>query len=490
MLQRYLLLRVAGPTVLVSLLLVGLCTATAVYLYRQQATTAHMLDEHVVSRKIDHELETAMADLIAVHRDGSDQVEALQERIGTLLTDIQAVAHKDEERALVRQLVHRFARYRQDWDARVALAPGSGDEAATAAVLLLETETLPLCRQLRDYHSLRIEQVAAAYHQTMHWMAWGLASVGSIGALAGLILGYSVARRLRHSIYQLSVRIQDAAGKLRQPLSTVILTADGDLHQVNEQMQGIVREIERVVAQLQQREREVLRADQLVAVGQMAAGVAHELRNPLTSIKMLVQANCEEAEARGLPVEDLQIIEQEIRRMERCLQTFLDFARPPQPERRPVSLAVLVQRMFTLVEGRARKQHVTLHFRPPSSPVIVEADADQIQQLLVNLALNALDAMPQGGSLDISLGVPVHGQVELRVHDTGPGIAPALLPRLFEPFVSSKETGLGLGLVVSRRIAESHGGNLWVTNPPHGGACFVLRLPVAMQPAVVAASTT
>jgi signal transduction histidine kinase len=490
MLQHYLLLRVAGPTVLVSLLLLGLCTATAVYLYRQQAATAHMLDEHVVSRKIDHELETAMADLIVVHRDGSDQVEALQERIRTLLIAIQAIAHKDAERTLVRQVVHSFTRYRQGWDTRVAPEPTSGDDAVTAAVLLLETETLPLCRQLRDYHSLRIEHVAAAHRQTMHWMAWGLASVGSIGALAGLILGYSVSRRLRHSIYQLSVRIQDAAGKLRQPLSTVILTADGDLHQVNEQMQGIVREIELVVAQLQQREREVLRADQLVAVGQMAAGVAHELRNPLTSIKMLVQANCEEAEARGLPVEDLQIIEQEIRRMERCLQTFLDFARPPQPERRPVSLAGLVQRMFTLVEGRARKQHVTLHFRPPTTLVIVEADADQIQQLLVNLALNALDAMPQGGSLDISLGGPVHGQVELRVHDTGPGIAPGLLPRLFEPFVSSKETGLGLGLVVSRRIAESHGGNLWVTNPPHGGACFVLRLPVALQPALVSVSTT
>jgi signal transduction histidine kinase len=223
----------------------------------------------------------------------------------------------------------------------------------------LETEILPLCRQLQEYHALRIEHTAAAQSRTVHWMAWGLASVGSIGALAGLALGSSVARHLRHSLYQLSVRIQDAAGKLRQPLPTVILTADGDLHQVNEQMQGIVREIERVVAQLQQREREVLRADQLVAVGQMAAGVAHELRNPLTSIKMLVQTNREEAEARGLPAEDLQIIEQEIRRMERCLQTFLDFARPPQPERRPVSLAALVERMFTLVEGRARKQHVT-----------------------------------------------------------------------------------------------------------------------------------
>src|SRR5262249_34058765 len=301
MLQHHLLLRVAGPTVLVSLLLLGLCTATAVYLYRQQATTAHMLDEHVVSRKIDHELETAIDDLIAVHRDGSDQVDTLHERIRTLLTDIQAVAHTEEERSLVRQLVHSFTHYHQRWDTRAA--PASGDDAATAAALL-ETETLPLCHQLQEYHSLRIEHTAAAQRHTVHWMAWGLASVGSIGALAGLALGYSVARRLRHSIYRLSVRIQDAAGKLRQPLPTVVLTADGDLHQVNEQMQGIVREIERVVEQLQQREREVLRADQLVAVGQMAAGVAHELRNPLTSIKMLVQANREEAEARGLPAED------------------------------------------------------------------------------------------------------------------------------------------------------------------------------------------
>jgi signal transduction histidine kinase len=485
MLQRHLLLRVTGPTVLVSLLLFGLCTATALYLYRQQATTAHMLDEHVISRKVDHELETAIADLIAVHRDGSDMVDALHKQIHTLLTDIQAVASTEEERSLVRQLVDSFTRYRQGWDTRVASEHAPGEDAVT----LLETETLPLCRQLRDYHSLRLEQVAVTYHHTMHWMAWGLASIGSIGALAGLALGYSVARYLWRSIYQLHVRIQDAAGKLRQPLPTVTLTADGDLQQVNEHMHGVVREIERVVAQLQQREREVLRADQLVAVGQMAAGVAHELRNPLTSIKMLVQANREEAEARGLPAEDLQIIEQEIRRMERCLQTFLDFARPPQPERRPVSLAALVERMLTLVEGRARKQHVTLHFTPPTTPVIVEVDADQIQQLLVNLALNALDAMPQGGSLDVSLGAPVHGQVELRVRDTGPGIAPALLPRLFEPFVSGKETGLGLGLVVSRRIAESHGGNLWVTNPPQGGACFVLRLPVTLQPAMVAAST-
>src|SRR5712691_4345936 len=128
MLQRNLLLRVAGPTVLVSVLLLGLCTATAVYLYRQQATTAQILDENVVSRKIDHELETAMNDLIAVPRVGSDQVGALHEGI------------------LVRQLAPSVTLYRQRWDTHVASVPASGEEAVTAAVTILETETLPLCR--------------------------------------------------------------------------------------------------------------------------------------------------------------------------------------------------------------------------------------------------------------------------------------------------------------------------------------------------------
>jgi two-component system sensor histidine kinase HydH len=244
-------------------------------------------------------------------------------------------------------------------------------------------------------------------------------------------------------------------------------------------MQGVVSEIEQVVRKLQQREREVLRAEQLAAVGQLAAGVAHELRNPLTSIKMLVQTTREELAAQGLSAEDLQVIELEIRRMERCLQTFLDFARPPKPSYRLGDIAEPIQRTVELVSGRARKQQVEVAFPPPPTPVVVNADADQLQQLLVNLALNALDAMPRGGRLEFAVAQSEPDAVEVRVRDTGPGISDDLLPRLFQPFVSSKETGLGLGLVTSQRIAETHGGSLRAGNHPGGGACFYLRLPTA-----------
>ncbi len=204
---------------------------------------------------------------------------------------------------------------------------------------------------------------------------------------------------------------------------------------------------------------------QLAVIAQIATGVAHELRNPLTSVKMLVQGNRDEAVARGTPAEDMRIIEQEIRRMERCLQMFLDFARPPRPARKPFDLCPLVDRTFALIEGQAAKQRVELMADTPLKPVIVSADWEQIQQLLLTLTLNALDAMPQGGTLDVSV-VPSDGRVAVRVCDTGQGIAPQVMTRLFEPFVTSKETGVGLGLVVSRRIAQDHGGSLAAENRP------------------------
>lgn len=226
-------------------------------------------------------------------------------------------------------------------------------------------------------------------------------------------------------------------------------------------------------------DKKLLRAEQMMAVGQVAAGVAHELRNPLTSVKGLIQVNMREQAARDMPVDDLEIIEHEIRRMEKTLQTFLDFARPPKPERRLQDIAAIAGRVIAVVGGRSRKQNVAIRFSSPEVIALANVDGDQIQQLLLNLLLNALDAMPQGGTIEVDLRPPFGGFLEVYVRDTGPGIAPDVLPKVFETFVSSKETGVGLGLPLSRRIAEDHGGTLTAYNLPTNGACFLLRLPAA-----------
>jgi two-component system sensor histidine kinase HydH len=225
------------------------------------------------------------------------------------------------------------------------------------------------------------------------------------------------------------------------------------------------------------RERYEQRVEQMMALGQVAAGVAHELRNPLTAINGLVQVNLRKMTSQGVPSEDLGVIDHEIRRMERSLQIFLDFARPVEPNRRRLVIAPIVEQVSALIAGRARKQNVSFRFLQPDAPVWVEADHDQIEQLLLNMILNALDAMPDGGAVEIDLRPPRESWVELYVRDTGPGIASHILPKVFEAFVSSKETGVGLGLPVSHRIAEDHGGALSAYNLPGGGACFLLRLP-------------
>jgi signal transduction histidine kinase len=484
MLRKNLSLRVVTPTILVSTLLLALCLTAALTLYRQPTASARTLGDDVNAAWAAHDLEITLKDLRALLRQGNEQVDALHESVREQLVQIRSLANTPEERALIGRLEDVFARYLEDWGIRRAANQRREADPVQAAVRTLEGDVWPLCDDLQQVNAREIRQSEADHQQTVRRVLVGLILVGGVGALAGLALGYGVARGLRRSIYQLSVRIRDAADKLGQDLPTVVLTEDGDLQHLHQQMQGVVREIEQVVERLQQREREVLRAEQLAAVGQLAAGVAHELRNPLTSVKLLVQTNREEAESQALPAEDLQVIEREIRRMERSLQTFLDFARQPKPERRPLELAQLVERTAALVGGRARKQHVTLQLTRPPAPVVVDADTDQIQQLLVNLALNALDVMPRGGTLEMAFGPPERGYAELCVRDTGPGIAPELLPRLFQPFVSGKETGLGLGLVISQRIAESHGGSLRAANRPEGGACFSLRLPVLAAAAV------
>jgi two-component system, NtrC family, sensor histidine kinase HydH len=422
MLTRSLLIRIAGPTVFVSLLFLGSCITAAIYLHHQQSASVRVLDEAIASRRIAGDLLRVLDDLAALPADRWGEADAMHRHILSLLAKARQGVDQSEEARLVSRLEDSFGRYLQR-EAQAASGPASvtGREALRA----LEAEVVPTCRELERFNAAEIERSEVILHRMVAWMTWGLAGVGTIGSLAGLLMGYGVARGLGRS---------------------------------------------------------VLRAEALAEVGQLAAGMAHELRNPLTAIKMLVQTNREEAEARGLPAEDLNVIEKEILRMEGRLNVFIDFARPPKPERRLVDLAAVVGETLALVGGRARKQRVTLKFDPPATPVLVQADGEQVRQLLVNLALNALDVMPRGGVLEIELRPPGEHHAELAVLDTGPGIAPGHLSRLYEPFFTSKETGLGLGLVVSQRIARSHGGSLRATNRPQGGACFVLRLPTTQGP--------
>jgi two-component system, NtrC family, sensor histidine kinase HydH len=478
-LTRRLSLKLLAPTVLVSLLLVGTCIGGAVYLNRLHLNVTQGMRENVESMQAARNLERSASELVSQLRGPIDDpaafgrhVQRRNERLHELLTESKRLADTEPERAIVAEVDAGLQSYFSRWNEHSA-----GSYTVVADVL--ETQVLPACRKLRNYN---IDQVGVSDRENfliVNRLTWALLAVGFGAPVSGLLLGYAVARSLHQSMHQLSVRIRDAAGRLNSDLPPVVVEHLDDLPDLHRLMAGVVEEIEIVVQRLQQREREVLRADQLAAVGQVGAGVAHELRNPLTSVKMLVQAGMEGDNPRGLPPEDLAIIEHEIRRMETCIQVFLDFARPPVSEQRRCDLLPIVRRALALAEGRARRQRVILSADLPTDPIELNVDAAQVQQVLLNLLLNGLDALPQGGTVRVDIQKPSSEQptVTVRIRDSGAGIAPRIHERLFEPFVSSKETGLGLGLSISRRLIEAHGGKIYGENVPGGGAQFVFTLP-------------
>lgn len=474
MLQPRIFSGIAGPTILVSLMLFGLCVISSLYIYHQQRLTASSLEENLDSRRAAHDLENTLNDLLAQLIRGSREVEGIQDRLRDQLVRVKDLADKNEEKSFVGTLEKDYGRYMEIWQQSKPLEPADNRKLIAVAESMLTA-----CRGLHRFDSQQIEESEEDHDHAVRLMAWGLLGVGTVASLAGILLGVAVTRSYRRSIHQLSIQVRDATGYLGQDVTRVTLSENGDLQHLHGQMHILLDGIEKTVRRLQDREREVLRAEQLAAVGQLASGAAHELRNPLTAIKMLVQTMREEADERQLPGQDIDVLSQEVLRMERCLQAFLDFARPPKLRFGRCALADVVGRTLALLGGRARNQRVELTFVPPEQPLVIVADADQIQQLLVNLVLNALDALPRGGKIEVEAGKLDADRVRLRVSDTGGGIPEDLLPRLFEPFVSSKETGLGLGLVVSRRIAEAHGGTLFGENRAGGGARFTLLLPMS-----------
>jgi signal transduction histidine kinase len=233
-------------------------------------------------------------------------------------------------------------------------------------------------------------------------------------------------------------------------------------------------------AKLARAQEDLVRAERLAALGEMAAVVAHEIRNPLAVITNAVgslQRTARPADGELL----LAMAGEEAGRIGRIVSDLLDFARPSAPEFRCESLAEIIEAAVESVSAAKRAADVDFHVDVPADLPSIRVDRRLVHQALVNLVLNGVQAMPQGGRLDVtaSRSDPAGGDA-LRVHvrDHGRGIEESARQRLFEPFFTTKPLGTGLGLAVVKRIAEVHGGSIRVDAAPGRGATFALELPI------------
>jgi two-component system, NtrC family, sensor histidine kinase HydH len=237
------------------------------------------------------------------------------------------------------------------------------------------------------------------------------------------------------------------------------------------------RELNSVYTQLQTNFEGMKRAERLYALGQLSAGLAHEIRNPLASIEgaaVVVQRENHSVERR---VEFLKIIQKECRRLDRLLSNFLDFAKPRPPYLAMVEVEELLDSVVVLV-GHA-KDSGRVHFSKHVEAGLpqLECDSEQLKQVLLNLTMNAVQATPEGGSITLS-AEQNETQVHIDVCDQGAGIEPDNVDRIFDPFFTTKENGTGLGLAVAHQIVTQHGGSLTVSRNSPEGATFRISLPL------------
>ncbi len=243
-----------------------------------------------------------------------------------------------------------------------------------------------------------------------------------------------------------------------------------------ERAEKINAELQTAYADLRQTVEQLLQAERLSSLAEIASGVVHEVRNPLGAIKGAVEILEDELAADSPRREFAQIAKTEVERIDKLVQEFLHFARAKEPNKQPTNANETIRSVIVLIENQAAAQSVEISAKLADDLPRVSLDAEQIKQVLLNLAINAMQAMPNGGRITFRT-FETDGKLHIEVEDTGGGIDEAVRAKIFDPFFSTKEKGLGLGLSIAYKIVNEHHGQLRAKNKENG-ASLSLVLPI------------
>jgi signal transduction histidine kinase len=303
-----------------------------------------------------------------------------------------------------------------------------------------------------------------------------VAAVVSLAGLAALLAAVFV--------YQILVPLrrlaQEAAGEALPPRS------GNEVKALSRRVRVLLHNVDQTQTELERSRESLVHAEKMALVGKLAAGMAHSIRNPFTSVKMRLFSLSRSLVLDDAQQEDLEVIAGEIRHIDTIVQNFLEFSRPPRLRMQALSPSGVVDAALRLLDQRLKSYGVAARVDRPAPLPAIEADPEQLKEVLVNLVVNACEAMPGGGEIVIEERVdhPPEGRAQavIRVRDSGPGIPPHIGEKVFDPFFSTKEQGTGLGLSIARRIITEHGGRLEAGNASGGGGVFTIALPVKEQP--------
>ena len=404
--------KIVTPTALVSAIWLAVGAATIYYINWAYHSHALDLEENFLAIQATDSMQDVLWRLqatameVAERADSHTRIEVteLEELFTGHLAAAEASSTTLEAQQLVQGIGEQFVRYRDCIRLRLDSSMANGPPSPPPAeIARIAHKIANSCQELLKVHEQLIADSTKFRSQLRVALDQAMIVLWIAGPTVGIVWGLWIARRLQHSISQISISLKDAADGLDQEVGRVDVLPSDELPALHQQVQVVSTRIKETVDQLQQARREAMLADRLAAVGELAAGVAHELRNPLTAVKLLIQTAVDALPDQALSDEHLHVVLEQIQRMESTIQGLLDFARPPRIQEICHDVRDTLDRALNLIEGHAKQQGVIIRADCPATPVLVDGDPEQLHQVFVNLLLNGVEAMPDGGSLQVAI---------------------------------------------------------------------------------------
>jgi len=329
-----------------------------------------------------------------------------------------------------------------------------------------------LCDRYWNMHEGDIALAGAAMEfrgRTVNAIAIVLLSVATV---LGVVLVYVLLTGILQPIRALAAALDPDGGNARAMNEVKALTRG---------VSGLMEDVDEKRTQLELSRERLLQSEKLAMVGKLAASVAHTIRNPLTSVKMRLFSLERSLDLAPTEKEDFEVISEEIRHIDTIVQNFLEFSRPPKLKMQKISPSDVVDMAIQLLRRRIESYGVTLELFRQRKLSKIEADPEQLKEVLVNLIINACEAMGEGGTIEIreeeGKTEPMGHVAVIRVIDNGPGMPESIREKVFQPFFSTKEEGTGLGLSIAARIIEDHHGCLNLRSREGKGTTFTITIP-------------
>jgi len=328
-----------------------------------------------------------------------------------------------------------------------------------------------------SYRELSNQSIRNARRAIASWAR--LVSVLALGFMpAALILAtllaYILTNQILGPIRRLARETDDAAGGAPLDVSNEISALSHKVHH-------LIEDVDRTKVKLERSREHLVQSEKLAMIGKLAAGVAHSVRNPLTSVKMRLFSMERTLDLSGTQKEDFEVISEEVEHIESIVRNFLEFSRAPKLKMQQISPSDVVDMSLELLGYRLESFDVEIRLEREDRLPEIALDPEQLKEVLVNLIVNACEAMGVGGKIVIEEQVKsvsdLGRSAVIRLSDNGPGIPESEIDKVFEPFFSTKEEGTGLGLSIAARIVEEHGGRLSVESGEGQGATFTITLP-------------